>query len=117
LINDQAASLLEMAKLAPSEIDRRLTRLRGWTRDGSFITKAYDFRTFMEGIEFVNVLASIAERMQHHPDVHIRWTKVRLEIQTHDEGGVTALDIRLAREIDQHIPRGRSQGRGPNRSP
>jgi 4a-hydroxytetrahydrobiopterin dehydratase len=98
-----------MAKLLPREVDKRLASLDGWRRDGKFITKTYTFATFMEGIRFVNNLAVIAERLEHHPDVHIRWTTIRLEIQTHDEGGITPYDIELAKEIDKSL-RGKSAG-------
>jgi len=100
-----------MARLSPSEVDRRLKGLDGWRRDGSFIAKTFTFRTFMEGIEFVNDLASIAERLEHHPDVHIRWTTIRVEIQTHDEGGITSFDIALAKEIEKSL-HGRGVGKG-----
>jgi 4a-hydroxytetrahydrobiopterin dehydratase len=103
-----------MAKLSPREVDKRLAGLDGWRRDGKFITKSYTFRTFMEGIEFVNELAAIAERLEHHPDVHIRWTTIRLEIQTHDEGGITSYDIELAKEIDKSLlGKSGKKGRSP----
>ncbi len=100
-----------MAKLSPSEVDKRLARLDGWRREGKFITKTFTFGTFMEGIEFVNGLATIAERLEHHPDIHIRWTTIRLEIQTHDEGGITPYDIELAEQIDIDL-RGKSGKKG-----
>ncbi len=100
-----------MAKFSPSEVDKRLARLDGWRREGKFITKTFTFGTFMEGIEFVNGLATIAERLEHHPDIHIRWTTIRLEIQTHDEGGITPYDIELAEQIDIDL-RGKSGKKG-----
>lgn len=89
-------------KLSAKEVDKRLAGLDGWNREGDFITKSFTFKTFMEGIRFVDDLAVIAERLEHHPDIHIRWTTVRLEIQTHDEGGITSYDIGLAREIEKY---------------
>lgn len=105
-----------MTRLSPAEVDRRLTSLSGWKREGDFITKSFKFKTFMEGISFVNDLAAIAERIEHHPDIHIRWTTVRLEVQTHDEGGVTPRDIKLATEIEKSLKRDRGKGREPRRS-
>jgi 4a-hydroxytetrahydrobiopterin dehydratase len=104
-----------MAKLSSREVDRRLAGLDGWRRDGDCITKTFTFGTFMDGIEFVNGLAAIAERLEHHPDVHIRWTTIRVEIQTHDEGGITSYDFTLAKEIDRnlHTERGKT-GRPSN---
>jgi len=57
----------------------------------------------MDGIKFVNMVAGVAERAEHHPDIHIRWTTVTLMIQTHDEGGITELDLDLARKIEETI--------------
>ena len=95
-----------MAKLTDAEIGRALKSLKAWRRDGDFITKEFHFRTFMEGIRFVDQLAVIAESQEHHPDIHVVWTKVTLKIQTHDEGGITDWDVALAKEIEKHVPIG-----------
>jgi len=92
-----------MPILSAEEVDRRLSSLKGWKRDGDFITKTYKFKTFTDGIRFVNEITAIAERLEHHPDIHIRWTTIKLEIQTHDEGGVTAYDIKLATQIERSL--------------
>jgi 4a-hydroxytetrahydrobiopterin dehydratase len=92
-----------MARLTAAQIDREIRALPGWKRKGRFITKTFEFGEFMDGIKFVNETAATAEKLDHHPDIHIRWTAVRLEIQTHDEGGVTALDIKLATEIERQL--------------
>jgi 4a-hydroxytetrahydrobiopterin dehydratase len=89
--------------LTNSQIRDRLETLPGWKHEGEFITKRFKFRTFMRGISFVNDLAAIAERLEHHPDIHIRWTEVTLQIQSHDEGGVTTRDFRLAGEIEKYL--------------
>jgi 4a-hydroxytetrahydrobiopterin dehydratase len=89
-----------MTKLSAAEVDRRVRALDGWKRKGDFITKEFKFEEFMDGIRFVDDIAETAEKLGHHPDIHIRWTTVRLEIQTHDEGGITALDLKLAAKID-----------------
>jgi len=107
-----------MTKLSPREVDMRLAALSGWKREGDFIAKTFTFGTFMEGIAFVNDLAAIAERLEHHPDVHIRWTTIRVEIQTHDEGGITSYDIRLAAEIERYLHKKRAgEGAGASRRP
>ncbi len=90
-----------MTKLKAAEVDRKIRNLPGWKRRGNFIVKEFQFEEFMDGIRFVNEVAAIAEKMDHHPDIHIRWTTVRLEIQTHDEGGITPLDLKLAGEIEK----------------
>ena len=92
-----------MARLTAAEVDRKLKNLPGWTRQGDFITKPFKFKEFMDGIGFVEKVAAIAEELEHHPDIHIVWTTVTLQIQTHDEGGVTPYDIDLAAEIEKRL--------------
>ena len=92
-----------MTRLSAAQVERALKPLKGWKRDGDFITKAFKFRTFLEGIRFVDQLALVAESQEHHPDIQVVWTTVTLSIQTHDEGGITDLDIGLAREIEKYL--------------
>jgi 4a-hydroxytetrahydrobiopterin dehydratase len=103
--------------LTEGEIRERLARLEGWTTDGRFITKKFTFGKFMEGIEFVNRVAKIAEEQEHHPDIHVRWTDVTLSIQTHSEGGVTEWDIGLAKEIERRALKLRARRAGKGRAP
>lgn len=91
-----------MARLSDAQVDRALNSLPGWRREGDFITKDFHFRAFMSGIRFVDDVAAIAESAEHHPDIHVVWTTVTLKIQTHDEGGITDLDIDLASRIEKH---------------
>jgi 4a-hydroxytetrahydrobiopterin dehydratase len=98
-----------MARLSPSQVDAKLKPLKGWRRKGDFITKTFKFRTFMGGIEFVDDVAEIAEGLDHHPDIHIVWTTIKLEIQTHDEGGITQLDIRLASRVEDYLARKKAE--------
>jgi len=86
--------------LGDEELDRTLRGLRGWKREGRFITKTLEFRSFMKGISFVNEVARVAEEQEHHPDIQIVYTKVKLSLQTHSEGGVTEWDLELAAAID-----------------
>ncbi len=92
-----------MVRLSESQIRSALARLNGWERDGDFIRKSFKFKKFMDGIGFVDKVALIAEGLDHHPDIHIVWTTVTLQIQTHDEGGLTSLDFELAAEIDRSL--------------
>ncbi|MDG7013976.1 MAG: 4a-hydroxytetrahydrobiopterin dehydratase [Nitrososphaerota archaeon] len=89
--------------LGRAEVDAKLKRLDGWKRDGSFITKTYEFEEFMDGIEFIREVARVAEEREHHPDIHLRYTKVTLALQTHSAGGVTALDLGLAGAIERSV--------------
>ena len=88
------------AKLSDIEIQRSLGALTGWTRRGNAITRTFEFPTFPAAIAFVNRVAEVAEKMDHHPDVDIRYTKVTCSLSTHSAGGITAKDFKLAEEID-----------------
>ena len=86
--------------LSDNEVGARLARLKGWKREGQFITKSLEFETFMDAIGFLNRVANVAEVQEHHPDIHVSYTEVTLSIQTHSEGGLTAWDFDLANAID-----------------
>jgi 4a-hydroxytetrahydrobiopterin dehydratase len=93
------------AKLSDIEIQRSLGARTGWTRRGNAITRTFEFPTFPEAIAFVNRIADVAERMDHHPDVDIRYTKVTCALSTHSAGGITAKDFKLAEAIDDSVMR------------
>ena len=88
------------ALLSEAEIRRRIRSVDGWRLKGRFITKTYEFESFMEGMAFIGKVARVAQEQDHHPDMAVRYTTVTLSIQTHSEGGITARDFRLARAID-----------------
>jgi 4a-hydroxytetrahydrobiopterin dehydratase len=98
-----------MAKLSGAQVESALKSLKGWKRKGDFITKDFHFRTFLAGIRFVDAVARIAESQEHHPDIHVVWTTVTLSITTHDEGGLTDLDVALAGEIEKHVSGGKKK--------
>ncbi len=87
--------------LGSAEVDARLKKLPGWKKDGKFITKTYEFEEFMDGIAFIGMVARVAEKQEHHPDIHLRYTEVTLSLQTHSSGGVTEWDFGLARAIER----------------
>ena len=89
--------------LSKARIESELKDLDGWKLDRDFITKTFEFKTFMAGIKFVNDVARIAEEEEHHPDIHIRYTTIKLSIQTHSEGGVTEWDTGLAKQIEKFL--------------
>ena len=82
--------------LTDKEIKKRVKNLHGWKHDGNFLSKTFEFENFMDGIEFIVKVARVAEREEHHPDIHVRYTTVTLSVQTHSEGGVTDWDLKLA---------------------
>jgi 4a-hydroxytetrahydrobiopterin dehydratase len=88
-------------KLSDSEIEAALKSLPGWSREGGAIVKTYKFGKFAEGTAFVQRIAEAADAMDHHPDIDIRYTKIRVALSTHDAGGVTPLDVKLAGQIDR----------------
>ena len=89
------------AKLSDIEIQRELGTLTGWTRKGESLIKTFTFPTFMAGISFVDRVAAAAEKMDHHPDLDIRYTKILVVLSTHSAGGITIHDVNLAREMDR----------------
>jgi 4a-hydroxytetrahydrobiopterin dehydratase len=98
-----ADSRSAMTKLSDAQVKQALESLDGWEREGNYLTKDYKFSAFMPGIKFVQAVAKIAEKQEHHPDIHIVWTTVTLKITTHDEGGLTKWDVALAQEIDKRL--------------
>lgn len=89
-----------MALLSESEINDGLSGLAGWSRQDSEITKKYDFKNFVSSIGFVNKVAILAEKADHHPDMLIQYNKVTVTLSTHSEGGLTIKDFMLAGEIE-----------------
>ena len=96
-----------MAKLTPKQIREAMTDVPAWKRKGSTIHRTYVFKDFPAAIRFVTVLAEMAEKAWHHPDIDIRWNKVTLTLTTHDEGGLTRKDFELARRLDRRAGRNR----------
>ena len=89
-----------MPKLKAAEIDRLLAKAPEWEQIGETIAKTFVFKDFPAAIRFVNKVAELAEETEHHPDIDVRWNKVRLVLTTHDEGGVTRKDLTLARRFN-----------------
>jgi 4a-hydroxytetrahydrobiopterin dehydratase len=87
--------------LGEDEIDALLRDRPGWERDGDAIARTFDRGDFAGSVEFVRLIAEPAEAMDHHPDLSISWSRVRVSLSTHSAGGLTARDFELARRIDQ----------------
>ena len=86
--------------LDDDRITTRLGDLPGWTREGDEIVKTFELPTFPDAIAFVTRVAERAEAANHHPDLDIRYRRVRVALSTHDAGGLTDLDFDLATEIE-----------------
>jgi 4a-hydroxytetrahydrobiopterin dehydratase len=89
--------------LSPDELADRLATLDGWSGDGAAIRRTVELATFPGAIEVVDDVAEVAEAMDHHPDIDIRWRTLTFACATHTAGGVTERDIELARRIDEII--------------
>ncbi|MFP5298986.1 MAG: 4a-hydroxytetrahydrobiopterin dehydratase [Actinomycetota bacterium] len=89
--------------LEDEEIEQRLDELGDWEREEDEIHKVYELDDFASAIRFVNDVAKMAERYDHHPDILINYNKVKLTLTTHSEGGLTSLDFDLANDIEQTI--------------
>ena len=85
-----------MDVLSQEQIETALGDLEGWSYDGDSLTRTFRFADFVHAIGFVEHLADVAESLQHHPDIDIRYNKVTLHLATHSAGGVTARDVELA---------------------
>ena len=71
-----------------------------WNELNNTITKTFEFNPYLDGIDFVNEVANLAEQENHHPDIEIVYCKVTISLTTHDVGGLTDKDYKLAKLID-----------------
>jgi 4a-hydroxytetrahydrobiopterin dehydratase len=87
--------------LSSSEIESALQSLGGWISSGRSIQRIFLFDDFAQAMKFVNTVAAAAETANHHPDILINYNKVTLTLESHDSGGVTQRDIRMAGKINE----------------
>ena len=71
-----------------------------WNEIDNTITKTFEFNSYLDGIDFVNAVANVAEQENHHPDISIGYCKVTISLTTHDAGTITEKDYKLAKLID-----------------
>jgi 4a-hydroxytetrahydrobiopterin dehydratase len=90
--------------LMPEAARTLINEVPCWELKGDRIERVIGFDSFLQAIDFVNRLAAVAEERNHHPDIDIRWNKVRLVLSTHSAGGLTDKDFTLARKIDELVP-------------
>jgi len=72
----------------------------GWKNDGQALAKTFDRRDFDGAVAFVNAVAAVANRLNHHPDIALSWNQVTIRTWSHDVGAITDRDAALARAID-----------------
>jgi 4a-hydroxytetrahydrobiopterin dehydratase len=90
-----------MSPLSQSEIDTRLRSLPSWRIERGELTRTFTHNDFRAALAFVNKVGDLAEQAGHHPDIDIRYNKVRLGLVTHDAGGLTAKDFEAAAAVDK----------------
>lgn len=90
-----------MPQLKLDEIADALHHLPEWQFESGALTKEWKFANFGEAMAFTNSVAEMAETAQHHPDIVINYSQVRLTLVTHSEGGVTEKDVALAKQIEE----------------
>ena len=90
--------------LSKDEIESKIADLdNGWQLKDGKIVKSFQFSSFMDAIEFVNEIARIAERLDHHPIITINWKTVKISLKSFDVDAITKRDISLAEEIEKVI--------------
>ena len=90
-------------KLSRKVASAKAARLTNWALTGKVIARTFRFVDFAGAMRFTNRVAKLAEAANHHPDITIRYNKVRLALTTHDEGGLTEKDFKLAKKINELV--------------
>src|SRR5262245_18369832 len=101
MVRTRLADMPEL--LADADVATALSELNGWSGDTSAITMTVKLPTFLTAIAVVDQVAQVAEAMDHHPDIDIRWRSLTFLCATHSAGGVTTNDIMLAHRIDEIV--------------
>ena len=91
-------------RLSPDELSAALADLSMWSGDVDGIRRTVQLPTFRDAVAAITRIADVAEELDHHPDVDLRWRTLHLTLSTHSAGGVTANDLELARRIDALLP-------------
>lgn len=91
-----ASSMAEL--LSEEEVGSQLPD--GWEHEGDEITRTYEFDDYLSGVSFVTRIGEVAEEEFHHPEVVVRYEEIEVRLTSHEEGGVTGQDIRLANLFD-----------------
>ena len=92
---------MERKILEGDELSAAVGELAGWSAENKELRKRLDFANFAESLTFVNKVGELAEAADHHPDITFGWGYAELSLTTHDRGGVTDVDVALAKQIDE----------------
>ena len=90
-----------MPPLTKSEIESLLKSQTHWKLEDGKLVRDWTFKNFVEAMTFVNRVAELAEAAGHHPDIDIRYNRVRLGLVTHDAGGITHRDAEMAKKLSE----------------
>ena len=91
-------------RLSPDDVSAALSSLPLWSGGPDGIERTLELPSFRAAVEAISVIADVAEQLDHHPDMDLRWTRVRVAVVTHSAGGLTELDLQLARRVDVLYP-------------
>ncbi|HEY0161243.1 MAG TPA: 4a-hydroxytetrahydrobiopterin dehydratase [Edaphobacter sp.] len=92
-----------MALLDQAALDNLANTNPNWKLEDGKLVRDWTFKDFVQAMEFVNRIAGVAETANHHPDIDIRYNRVRLALVSHDAGGITQRDARMAARIDREF--------------
>jgi 4a-hydroxytetrahydrobiopterin dehydratase len=88
-------------KLSEAEINTQLGGLPGWSLEAGKLHRQFQFGSFVEAFGWMSSVALVAESMGHHPEWSNVYNRVRVDLTTHDAGGITELDFTLARRMSE----------------
>ena len=91
-------------RLSPDAVTAALDARPLWSGGADGIERTIELPSFRAAVEAISVVADVAEQLDHHPDMDLRWTRVRIAVVTHSAGGLTELDLELARRVDALFP-------------
>ena len=92
---------LEYRKLSDEEVASELQLRSEWSLENDQLVRQFSWKTYKDGLVFASAVGYLADRLNHHPDILIRYAKIRVAMNTHDVGGLSPFDFELARQIDE----------------
>jgi 4a-hydroxytetrahydrobiopterin dehydratase len=95
----QATSMPAPTKLSTAELTAALSQLEGWTLENEKLHRQFQFKSFVEAFGFMSSAALVAESMNHHPEWFNVYNRVTVDLTTHDAGGISAMDVTLAKRM------------------
>jgi 4a-hydroxytetrahydrobiopterin dehydratase len=94
---------LEYIKLTDEQVRDGLHTLHGWMLRDEQLCRTFKFDTYQAGLVFASAVGYVADKLNHHPDLHIGYQKVTVAVNTHDVGGISPYDFELARRVESLV--------------